>query len=41
MCEYCEGKKAFEAEYKEDGILTMKRNMNFLLGWGSNNEGKK
>lgn len=37
MCEYCEGKKAFEAECKGDGILTMKMNMNFLFGGGSNN----
>jgi len=34
MCDYCEGKKAFEAEYKGKGILTMKNNLNFLLGFG-------
>lgn len=34
MCDYCEGMKAFEAEYKGNGILTMKNNLNFLFGFG-------
>lgn len=32
MCEYCEGKKAFVAEYTGKGIHTMKQNLNFILG---------
>lgn len=32
MCEYCEGKKDFTAEYAGEGIQTMKMNL-ALLGW--------
>lgn len=34
MCEYCEGKKAFVAEYTGKGIHTMKQNLNFIFGRG-------
>lgn len=34
MCEYCEGKKVFEAEYTGKGIHTMKQNLDFIFGRG-------
>ena len=36
MCEYCDGKKTFVAEYTGKGIHTMQQNLNFLLGFGDN-----
>lgn len=32
MCEYCEGKKPFVAQYKGDGIMTMGMMLNNLFG---------
>ena len=34
MCDYCDGKKTFKAEYSGKGIYTMKMNLNLLLGFG-------
>lgn len=34
MCDYCEGRKAFKAEYSGEGIRTMKMNLDWLLGIG-------
>lgn len=32
MCDYCEGKKTFKAEYSGEGIHTMKMNLQSLFG---------
>lgn len=35
MCEYCEGRKKFEAVYKGEGIMTMRNAVGALIGsWG-------
>lgn len=39
MCDYCEGKRAFEAEYCGAGIRTMKMNMNLLFGFDRDGNG--
>lgn len=36
MCDYCNGKKTFKAEYSGKGTHTMKMNLNLLLGFGGN-----
>lgn len=36
MCDYCEGKKTFKAEYSGKGIHPMGMTLNLLLGFGEN-----
>lgn len=34
MCDYCEGKKSFIAQYTGKGIHTMKMNLGMMFGFG-------